>query len=104
MNIQELTGKVVEAHPALPSALAAQVLRAAFKTIRAEVERTEEGTVPVTGLGTFRVKNVEIEKDGQKTKVRRTFFTIPPERPAAAKTAAAGAAAPAARAAAAARK
>ena len=103
MNLAELAGKVVETHPGIPSAMASQVIRTALKAIREEVEGTADGAVTVPLLGQFRIKNVETEKDGQKSQTRRTLFVAPKPRPAA--DAEAGAvAAPAGRARAAAKK
>ena len=104
MNLAELAGKVVETHPGIPSAMASQVIRTALKAIREEVEGTADGAVTVPLLGQFRIKNVETEKDGQKSQTRRTLFVAPKPRPAADADAGAPAAAPAARAKAASKK
>ncbi len=81
MNLAELAGKVVEAHPRVPAAMAAQVIRTALKTIREEIEGAEPGTVAVPMLGQFRVKNVETEKEGQKQQTRRTLFVAAKPKP-----------------------
>lgn len=75
MNLQELVAKVSAAHPAAPQPLVTQVLRTALKTLRAEVEAVPEGTFAVAGFGTFRVRQVETDKDGRKETVRRTLFS-----------------------------
>ena len=102
MNLAELAGKVIETHPGIPPAMASQVIRTALKAIREEVEGTADGAVTVPLLGQFRIKNVETEKDGEKSQTRRTLFVAPKPRPAAEGDAAA--AAPAGRAKSAAKK
>ena len=94
VNLAELAGKVVDTHPGIPSTMASQVIRTALKAIREEIEGAPEGVVSVPLLGQFRVRNVETEKDGQKSQVRRTLFVAPRAKPAVE-----GAAAPAAKAA-----
>jgi hypothetical protein len=83
VNLQELAAKISEAHPKAPQPLLTQVLRTTLKTLRHEIESVNEGALNVVGLGVFRVRNVESEKDGVKSTVRRTMFTVP--RAAAAK-------------------
>jgi hypothetical protein len=81
VNLAELAAKVVEAHPRVPPAMATQVLRTALKALREEIESAEPGAVQVPLLGQFRVKLVEVEKDGQKQQVRRTVFIAAKPKP-----------------------
>ena len=87
MNLQELAAKVSAAHPAAPQTLVTQLLRTTLKTLRGEIESAGEGPLNINGLGVFRVKNVETEKDGQKSIVRRTTFVIPAARAVSEKSA-----------------
>jgi hypothetical protein len=63
----ELLGKV-------PDKKAAQIIRAALLVLGKQVASMEDGVAKVPGLGNFRVKMVEREKDGQKVKVRKVGF------------------------------
>lgn len=85
MNLQELAAKISEAHPKAPQPLVTQLLRTTLKTLRSEIEGVDEGALNVVGLGVFRVRNVESEKDGVKSIVRRTMFSIPRPRAEGAK-------------------
>ncbi|NWG38598.1 MAG: HU family DNA-binding protein [Hydrogenophilaceae bacterium] len=53
---------------------AAQFVREAWQLISKQIEAVDEGLVKVPGLGSFRVRQVEQEKDGTKTKVRKIIF------------------------------
>lgn len=81
MNLAELAAKVIEAHPRVPLPMATQVLRTALKALRDEIENAEPGAVQVPLLGQFRVKIVEVEKEGQKQQVRRTVFIAAKPKP-----------------------
>jgi hypothetical protein len=59
---------------ALPEKKVAKILALAFAEVGKHLKAVETGTLRVQGLGVFRAKNREIEKDGQKRTVRRVGF------------------------------
>jgi hypothetical protein len=59
---------------------AARLLRLVFADIAEQIKTSEDGVVAVTGLGRFRVKTVEVEKDGVKTARKRIVFTQAPTK------------------------
>lgn len=64
----DLLGKV-------PEKRVARMLAAAFAKVTAAVANLEEGEVlRVQGLGAFNARRASVEKDGQKTGVRRVLF------------------------------
>jgi hypothetical protein len=84
MNLKELVGKAKAAKPEslelLSDAKAILLMREAFKIIKAEISATDEGMVSIPGLGLFRVRQVEAQRDGSKTIERRTIFKLPRPR------------------------
>ena len=52
----------------------AALIREAFKLINQVVLDTHDDVVRVAGLGNFRAKNVELDKDGVKTTAKRVIF------------------------------
>lgn len=78
MNIKEIVKSAKEHAPKrlgnMPDIRAAALLHEAFSVILWQLEETAEGPVKVAGLGTFRIRQVEIEKDGQKQVVKRVIF------------------------------
>jgi len=58
----------------LPDGKAIALLREVFRQIGDEVARTNDGVVKVSGLGSFRIKQVEREKDGKKEMVKKITF------------------------------
>ena len=52
----------------------AALIREAFKLISQVVVDTHDDVVRIAGLGSFRAKNVERDKDGVKTTVERVIF------------------------------
>jgi len=83
MNIKDLAARVIAAHPKVSPAVASQIIRTTLQTIRQELEAAPDGNVPVAFLGSFRVKNVEVERNGEKTQLRRTLFVAQRPRPVA---------------------
>lgn len=53
---------------------AALFVREAWQLISKQIEAVDEGLVKVPGLGSFRVRQVEQDKDGTKTKVKKIIF------------------------------
>ena len=72
----------------MPEGKVARIVSLAFGAISQELKATEQGSVRVQGLGVFRVKNREVEKDGMKTSVRRVAFITGEPKPPKAKSAA----------------
>ena len=58
----------------MPEKKAAKIIREALSQLAKQVDSVEEGVVKVPGFGNFRIRNVELEKDGQKVKTRRVMF------------------------------
>jgi hypothetical protein len=59
---------------ALPEKKVAKILALGFAEIGKQLKAVETGTLRVRGLGVFRAKSREVEKDGKKLKVRRVGF------------------------------
>jgi len=53
------------------------LLRKVFGHIRNEIENTPDGVVKVTGLGSFRIRQVEVEKGEKKEVVKRVVYQPP---------------------------
>lgn len=71
MDLEELVARVDKARPGLigmkvPPKAAALILRFAFEAIREELNRVDEGAVPVAGLGTFRVRSMVEMDEGER--------------------------------------
>jgi nucleoid DNA-binding protein len=81
MKLTEIVELIKSDNPQLlgkmPDKKAAQIVRAVLGQVGKSVAGTAEGVVKVPGLGNFRVKNVEREKDGQKLTVRKVAFIVP---------------------------
>lgn len=56
---------------------AALIIRTALMKIGEQVAAAEEGVVKFPGLGNFRIRNIEREKDGVKVTERRVQFIKP---------------------------
>lgn len=78
MNIKEIVQLAKEKAPEqlskMPDTRAVRLLREAFAIVLDEVENKEEGAVKIGGLGTFRIRLVDIEMDGQPATARRVIF------------------------------
>ena len=64
---------------------AVKLIREAFLLVTKEIGAVDEGVIKVPGLGSFRVRQVEQQKEGQKIKLRRVIFQS--AKPRASKTA-----------------
>lgn len=58
----------------IPPAKAASIIRKAFVALNEQISATESGVIRVVGLGNFRIRSVEKEKEGQKTTVKKVAF------------------------------
>lgn len=77
MNVNELVANAKAADPGLssiPDARATALVREVLRQIGKQLEDTADGKVGVVGFGSFRVKPVEREKDGQKVVGKRVTF------------------------------
>jgi nucleoid DNA-binding protein len=81
MIFKELAALVAADHPQIPTTHVNRVLRTAFKHMQSEIVQTPAGIVNFAGLGQFRIREVEVDKDGSKSSVRRTMFVIPQPKP-----------------------
>jgi hypothetical protein len=78
MNVKDLVTQIKAAQPealaSVPNGRAMLILREAFRIMKEELASTEEGIVSVPMLGQFRIRQVEVEKDGQTVRNKRTLF------------------------------
>jgi hypothetical protein len=58
----------------LPDAKVAKIVAATLREISKQVSSAEDGTLKVAGLGSFKIRQVEREKDGQKKTVKKVSF------------------------------
>jgi len=74
----ELVELIKEKRPNLlgkmPEKKAAAVIQAALGELGRHIAAAEEGAVRVPGMGTFRIRMVEMEKDGEDVTVKRIVF------------------------------
>lgn len=82
MNAKQLVATIKQETPDLlagvPEGKAARLVLAALGQIAKQIEQTEEGILPVAGMGRFRVRRGE--KDTEAGKVVRTVVTFIPAR------------------------
>lgn len=80
MKAIELAELIKQANPELigktPKAKVAKIIAAAFAQVGNQLEQTGEGVVKFPALGTFTLKQVEREKDGQKVTVKKMGFRV----------------------------
>ena len=78
MKIQQLLERAQQSRPKLfnteKSKRQTRQVRAIFAALIAELEHAPEGRINVEGLGSFNIKSVEREQNGQKKSVRRMIF------------------------------
>lgn len=78
MNIKQLIEQAKAEAPLelglMADAKAAKLLREAFAVILSEIEKAGDEPVKIAGLGSFRVRMVDVEKGGEKRRVRRVVF------------------------------
>ena len=65
----------------MPDKRAAVIVRHAMRALATEINETEEGRLRVLGLGSVAIRQVELEKDGQTTTVKRVVLN--PAKPKA---------------------
>jgi len=77
-QVKATAGKQLEA---VPDPKARALVRAALAEIGKQIEAGGEEPVRIPGLGVFRSSEVEREKDGQKSVVKKiTFRPTPPKQ------------------------
>jgi hypothetical protein len=78
MNAAEIVEKIRAESPALLTKIddkvAARVVRATLAEIGKQLAQVADGAVSVPGLGRFKVKQVEKEKEGEKKNMKRISF------------------------------
>lgn len=78
MKSIEIIETIKQSNPKLlgktPDDAAGKIIAAAFRQVGKKLAETNEGTVKVPALGTFVIKQLEREKDGQKTVVKKVTF------------------------------
>lgn len=82
MNAKEVVELIKTEKPTLLGKMsekkAAALIRNAFIQIGKRIDSMDAGEVKVRGLGNFRIKQVERNKDGKNTVVRRVIFRSKP--------------------------
>ena len=78
MKIRETVSQVMaeneKSFQDIPESRAAKLVQLTLQQIAKQVQDTDEGRVSIQGLGVFVIKNVEREKDGVKSTVKRVSF------------------------------
>lgn len=77
MRIDELVRSAKQSAPDLATLAekdAQHLVREVFGHIRRQIEATRDGKIEIGGLGLFRIKQGEREKDGRKIPVKRVVF------------------------------
>lgn len=82
--VEKIHQRKPEVLKGIPHGKVAAVLRSAFQEIAIAVRETNEGELVIPGFGIFRIKQVEHEKDGAKTFVKRVTFRLAPKQERAA--------------------
>lgn len=75
MKQKDLADKVVAEYPSLPAIKVSRALRVALRTLSEELKTTEAEKIHIKDLGVFRIRTVEVEREGVPTKVRRIHFS-----------------------------
>ena len=82
VNAKELVELIKSEKPAVlgktTDKKAARIIRKAFNQLAKQIESTDAGDIRVRGLGRFRIKTIEREKDGQSEKMKRVYFRAKP--------------------------
>lgn len=58
----------------IPDQRAARIIFAALAQLGKHIDAMSDGVLKVPGLGNFRVRKIEREKEGKKVMVKRTIF------------------------------
>jgi len=81
MKLKEITELAMAANvtefDGVNAGRASKMVASVLKIIAKQVGEMDEGRIAVPGLGVFVIKQIEREKDGNKTKVKRVLFRIP---------------------------
>jgi hypothetical protein len=80
MKIRETVSQVMSENEKsfqdIPESRASKLVQLTLQQIAKQVQETDEGRVSIQGLGVFIIKNVEREKDGVKSTVKRVSFRV----------------------------
>jgi hypothetical protein len=84
MKIKDIV-KEAKAHAPLvlsnmPDRRAARLAVEVLSLIRAEIAVTDEGRVGVPGLGTFKMRQLAVTRNGEETTVKQVVFSPAPAR------------------------
>jgi nucleoid DNA-binding protein len=78
MKPTELAELIKQANPKLlgtiPEAKVAKIITATVREISKQIRTTDTGTVKIAGLGSFKMRQVEREKDGKMVSVKKIAF------------------------------
>lgn len=78
MKPNEIVDLIKEENPEIfdrvPEKKAARIIRLALVELGKQIESVDEGSLSVPGLGSFRVRKIEQEKNGQKDMIKRILF------------------------------
>ena len=78
MTAAELIEQLAKANPnalqGIPADKAAAMISLVFRSINDALARADEGMVPITGLGRFRVRRVERQAVGKRVKHTQILF------------------------------
>lgn len=85
MNIKQLIRDAKADAPLLlgkiPETRAARLAREILALIRAEIAVTDEGEVRVPGLGVFKIRQVEVTRNGEPKTRKRVVLALAKPRP-----------------------
>ena len=78
MKAIEIVESIKQSNPKLlgkmPEKRAATLVQSVLAELGKQLDAVDNGVVKVQGLGNFRIKQVEREKDGQKVTLKRVSF------------------------------
>ena len=75
--VQLINSSNPELFSGIPEKKASKIVKEVLVQLGKQIEGTENGRVAVPGLGNFRVRQVEVEKEGEKSLKRRVSFKVP---------------------------
>ena len=78
MKIKDLSDQIYAAYPnelgKVPQQKIRLIVREALERIQAAVDATQDGALAVDGLGRFKVRQAEMDKNGETSSQRRVAF------------------------------
>ncbi len=80
MKALEIVEKIKQESPALfggmPDKKAVRLVKEVLSQVAKQVESAEDGKLSVPSLGTFRVRQVERDKEGEKVSIKKIGFKL----------------------------